>query len=73
MSAVAERRAVFDFEIGFANGGGLQGQAFRLDIPGESIDDRELAALLVHDLRLLLVDRVRILRKEIIDEPHKRS
>ncbi len=68
-----QRRVVFDFEIEFSNGGGLQGQGFRLDIPGEQIGDGELAAYLVRDLRLLMVETVRILRKRIVAEPHKRA
>ncbi len=68
-----EKRVKFDFELDFTNGGGLQGQDFRLDIPGDDISDAELADYLVRDLRLLMVGEVRILRKEIIAEPHKRS
>jgi hypothetical protein len=67
-----EKRVVFDFEIDFSNGGGLQGQDFRLDIPCDNIDDAELADYIVRDLRLLMVERVRILRKRIVAEPHKR-
>ena len=66
-------RVVFDFEIEFSNGGGLQGQDFRLDIPGEQIGDAELAAYLVRDLRLLMVETVRILRKRVVVEAHKRA
>ena len=72
-STLAERRAVFDFEIEFSNGGGLQGQDFRLDIEGDDIADDALADYIVQDLRLLMVERVRILRKRIIAEKHKRS
>lgn len=68
----AEHRVVFDFEVEFDNGGGLQGQAFRLDIEGDDIDDIALAEYLVRDLRLLAVGRVRILRREIVAEPHRR-
>lgn len=68
-----EKRVQFDFEVDFSNGGGLQGQGFRLDIAGDGISDAELADYLVRDLRLLMVDQVRILRKEIITEPHKRT
>ena len=64
---------MFDFDLDFSNGGGLQGQEFRLDIPGEDISDEDLARLIVEDLRLLMVGEVRILRKRIIEEPHKRS
>ncbi|KRG37336.1 cyclase [Stenotrophomonas panacihumi] len=66
-------RVVFDFEIEFSNGGGLQGQDFRLDIEGDDIDDAALAAYLVRDLRLLMVAQVRIVRRRIIVEPHKRQ
>lgn len=67
-----DKRAVFDFEIEFSNGGGIQGQDFRLDIEGDDISDDALADYLVRDLRLLMVGSVRILHKRIIAEPHKR-
>ncbi len=68
-----DKRVRFDFEIDFTNGGGIQGQGFRLDIPGDDISEQELADYLVADLRLLMVGRVRILNKEIITEEHKRQ
>ena len=68
-----EKRIKFDFEVDFSNGGGLQGQGFRLDIAGDDISDAELADYLVRDLHLLMVGAVRILRKEILTEPHKRT
>jgi len=68
-----EKRVKFDFEIAFWNGGGIQGQDFRLDIDSEDIDDRILADLIVKDLRLLMVKEARILNKHIIEEPHKRA
>ena len=68
-----EHRVVFDFEVDFSNGGGLQGQDFRLDIDGDDISDAELAAYIVRDLRLLMVGEVRIVRKRIIAERHKRT
>ncbi len=67
-----EMRVVFDFAITFSNGGGLQGQGFRLDMVGDSISDDELAAYIVEDMRLLMVDTVTILNKHYIVEPHKR-
>jgi kynurenine formamidase len=70
---MTEYRVRFDFEVGFSNGGGLQGQDFRLDIDGESIDDVQLAAAIVRDLQLLMVSGVRILNKRVIAEPHKRA
>jgi arylformamidase len=66
------RRVKFDFEIDFSNGGDLQGQGFRLDIEGEDISDEKLARYVVEDMRLLMVEEVRILNKEIIAENHKR-
>ena len=68
-----DKRVSFDFEVDFSNGGGMQGQGFRLDIDGASIADDELAAYLIRDLRLLTVDKVRILNKRIIEERHRRS
>jgi arylformamidase len=70
---MTEKRVVFDFAVTFSNGGGVQGQDFRLDIPGDDIDDAELAAYVIRDLRLLMVEQARILNKKIIEEPHKRS
>lgn len=68
-----DKRVKFDFEIDFINGGGIQGQGFRLDIEGDDISDQELAEYIVKDMRLLMVGEVRILNKEIIIEKHKRN
>lgn len=46
-----DKRVVFDFEIEFTNGGGIQGQDFRLDIDGDDISDEELAKYIVEDMR----------------------
>lgn len=67
------KRVKFDFEVDFSNGGGIQGQDFRLDIAGDAISDAELADYIVQDMRLLMVGAVRILNKEIIVEAHKRE
>ncbi|MEH7086407.1 cyclase [Neobacillus drentensis] len=67
-----DKRVQFDFEIEFTNGGGIQGQEFRLDIDGDDITDEELAKYIVEDMRLLMVGKVRILNKKIINEKHKR-
>ncbi len=67
-----QRRVKFDFEVAFSNGGSLQGQDFRLDIEGEDISEEQLARYIVEDMRLLMVEEVRILNKEIIAERHKR-
>lgn len=70
---MSDKRVRFDFEIDFSNGGGLQGQDFRLDIDGDDISDAELAKYIVDDMRLLMVGEVRILNKAIIEEAHKRT
>jgi hypothetical protein len=67
-----DKRVLFDFEIEFTNGGGIQGQEFRLNIEGDDISDEELARYIVEDMRLLMVGKVRILNKKIINEKHKR-
>jgi len=68
-----EYRVLFDFEIDFSNGGGIQGQGFRLDIHNAHISDCSLADYLIEDMRLLMVGEVRILNKSIILEGHKRD
>ncbi len=67
------KRVQFDFEIDFTNGGGIQGQDFRLDIDGDDIEDKVLADYIVKDMQLLMVGEVRILNKVIISEAHKRG
>jgi arylformamidase len=68
-----DKRVQFDFAIEFTNGGGIQGQGFRLDIAGDTISDQQLADYLVKDMNLLMVGQVRILNKTIIAEKHKRQ
>jgi hypothetical protein len=68
-----QKRVVFDFEIDFLNGGGIQGQEFSLDINGDDIEDKALADYILEDMCLLMVGKVRILNKKIIFEKHKRN
>jgi kynurenine formamidase len=70
---MVDRRVCFDFEVVFSNGGGVQGQDFRLDIEGDDINDDALAVYIIRDMRLLMVGEVRILNKRIIEERHKRA
>lgn len=70
---VTDKRVSFDFDIAFSNGGGIQGQGFRLDIDGDDISDEELGRYIIRDLRLLMVGSVKILNKQIITERHKRA
>jgi arylformamidase len=68
-----DQRVEFDFEIEFTNGGGLQGRAFRLDVPDADVTDAWIADALVRDLHLLMVGGVRITNRRAIREPHKRG
>ncbi len=68
-----DHRVEFDFEITFTNGGGVQGQGFRLDIPGDDVGDAWIADAIVRDLRLLMVDEVRISSRRVFAEAHKRG
>jgi arylformamidase len=66
-------RAHFDFDIRFANGGGLAGTGFRIDVPGADIDEASLGRLLVRHLGLALVDEVELRGVRIVEEPHRGS
>lgn len=68
-----EYRAHFDFTIAFANGGGLQGDGFRLDLPREDVPAEEIGALLVRHLGLALVNTVELHDLRIVEEPHRGS
>ncbi len=68
-----DKRAKFDFEIYFTNGGSIKGENFRLDIAGDDISDKELADYIVDDMRLLMVGQTKILTKEILTEAHRRK
>ncbi|WP_020520190.1 cyclase family protein [Catelliglobosispora koreensis] len=68
-----EHRVQFDADVTFSNGGGLQVQEFRLDIPGEDISEADLAALFVRHLGLLMVGAVTFRNVEILAEAHKGS
>ncbi|MBP2319803.1 kynurenine formamidase [Kibdelosporangium banguiense] len=70
---MSEWRVQFDAEVTFSNGGALQAQEFRLDIPGDDIGDVELGELFVRHLGLLMAGSVRIANKTFIEEPHKGS
>ncbi len=66
-------RAEFDAEVIFSNGGGLQAQGFRLDIPSADIDDDSLGSLFVRHLGLLMVGEVRVRNRRLLREAHKGS
>ncbi|GAA1959923.1 cyclase family protein [Catenulispora subtropica] len=66
-------RVQFDAAVTFANGGALQTQEFRLDVPGPDISDSDLGELFVRHLGLLMVGEVVISNKLMLREPHKGS
>ncbi|MDW4574033.1 cyclase family protein [Microbacterium sp. M3] len=68
-----EYRAHFDFDIRFANGGGMSGTGFRLDLPSAGATEDEIARLLVTHLGLALVDEVELRGLRIVEEPHRGS
>ncbi|WP_439901882.1 cyclase family protein [Microbacterium azadirachtae] len=68
-----EYRAHFGFDIAFANGGGMHGDGFRLDLPSADLDADVIALLLVRHLGLALVESVTLRDLEIVAEPHRGS
>ncbi|MDQ7879365.1 cyclase family protein [Microbacterium sp. QXD-8] len=68
-----EYRAHFDFDISFANGGGLAGTGFRLDLPTADATEDQIARLLVAHLGLALVDEVSLRGLRVVEEPHRGS
>jgi arylformamidase len=73
MDELTQFRAELDFDINFSNGGSLHGEGFRIDIPGPAASDGDLGAALVRDLGLLMTAEVRISRRRIFPERHKRA
>jgi arylformamidase len=68
-----DTRAVFDFVVSFTNGGSLRGEGFRLDLPRPDAPEREIAALLVAHLGLLMVGEVNLRNLRRVEEPHRGS
>ena len=70
---MTEYRAAFDADIDFVNGGRLQAQGFRLDLPSADLTEAQIGELLVRHLGLAMVGRVELTNLEIVEEPHKGS
>jgi len=68
---VLQYRAEFDAVVTFSNGGGLQAQGFRVDIPHSEATEAEIGALFIASLSLLMVERVRLTNVRVFAEPHK--
>ncbi|WP_336628036.1 MULTISPECIES: cyclase family protein [unclassified Microbacterium] len=73
MASPTEHRAHFGFDIAFANGGGMHGEGFRLDLPSPDLDADAVGLLLVRHLGLALVESVTLHDLEIVVEPHRGS
>lgn len=71
--ASAQHRAHFDFSISFANGGGMSGEGFRLDLPRPDLSAEEIGVLLVRHLGLALVRDVDLRGLRIVEETHRGS
>lgn len=72
-TASPEYRAHFDFTISFANGGGITGDGFRLDLPKQDLGSEEIGALLVRHLGLALVSSVAVRNLRVVEEVHRGS
>ena len=66
-------RAEFDAVVTFTNGGGLQAQGFRVDVPHGDVTEAEIRSLFVAACRLLMVDRVELSNVRVFAEPHQGS
>ncbi len=64
-------RAEFDAVVTFLNGGGMQAQGFRVDVPHDEVSEAEIAALFVASCGLLMVDRVDLSVVRVFAEPHR--
>lgn len=64
-------RAEFDATVVFSNGGALQTEGFRIDVPGPDTSEQEVAELFVRSLNLLMVERVELGRLRLFPEAHK--
>jgi kynurenine formamidase len=70
---VPEYRAHFDARIGFANGGGLTAEGFRLDLPTGEETLEQIGALFVRHLGLAMVGSIDLENLRIVEEAHKGS
>src|ERR1700710_268186 len=64
-------RAEFDATVTFGNGGGLKAERFRVDVPGPDTSERQVGALFVASLSLLMVERVEVSGLRLFAERHK--
>ncbi|MEV6849046.1 cyclase family protein [Actinoplanes sp. NPDC051411] len=63
-------RAEFDAVVTFTNGGALQTQGFRVDVPHADVTEAEIGELFVASLNLLKAGRVELANVRVFAEPH---
>lgn len=63
-------RAEFDAVVTFTNGGALQTQGFRVDVPHSDPTESEIGELFVASLNLLKAGRVELSNVRVFAEPH---
>jgi arylformamidase len=68
---MTQYRAQFDATVTFSNGGGLNAEGFRVDVPGADVTEAEVADLFVASLSLLMVERVALANLSVFEEQHK--
>jgi kynurenine formamidase len=67
---VLQYRAEFDAVVTFTNGGALQTQGFRVDVPHADVTEAEIGELFVASLNLLKAGRVELTNVRVFAEPH---
>jgi arylformamidase len=67
---VLQYRAEFDAVVTFTNGGALQTQGFRVDVPHADVTEAEIGELFVASLNLLKAGRVELANVRIFAERH---
>ncbi len=64
-------RAELDATVSFTNGGRLEVEGFRVDLPGPTTTADAAGTLLVASLGLLMAGTVEVSRLVVLEEPHK--
>jgi len=70
---MTDYRAHFDARVSFANGGGLEAEGFRLDLPSKDQTAEAVGQLFVRHLGLALVAEVLLANFQIVEEQHRGS
>jgi arylformamidase len=71
MTRMTDYRASFDADVTFSNGGGLQVQGFRVDLPNSETSHEEIGRLFISSMGLLMTNSVQLTNVEVFEEQHK--